>query len=150
MTREWKVGDRVRDTVRERDGVVVAARSDAIDVKLGHEFWTWILPTPAALVHIEREVEPSIFPQVKVEVGGETVLNTTVKRSRTIRAMEYLIHNPEDAINCASNLRIWITADVATKPAIVVERVSDSVEVEYDLEELELLLEVAKKLLQKG
>lgn len=148
MTREWKVGDRVRDTVRERDGVVVNVRSDAIDVKLGNSVFAWILPSPALvyLDHEQSEVEPSIFPQVKVEAGGETVLDTTAKRSRTIIPVvrEYVIHEPCDDPNIDESLRVR-----SSGVDVIVTRECSDEEMSFDLEELELLLEVAKKLLQK-
>lgn len=147
MTREWKVGDHLR--VGEREGIVVEVIHNALIIDFAGERWTWILPSPA-LVHIKREVEPSIFPQVKVEVGGETVLDTTAKQSRTISPIVvrgYAICDPRDN----SSLRVTLqTHDESDRYILVHRENTDEVMTfDADLEELKTLLEVAKKLLQK-
>lgn len=129
MTREWKVGDHLR--AGEREGIVVEVIHNAIIIDFAGERWTWILPSPA-LVYVEHE---QAIPE----------------RSRTISPMVvrgYSICDPRDN----SELQVTLCEETRHEASYILvrrENTKERIAFDADLEEFELLLEVAKKLLQK-
>lgn len=133
MTREWKVGDHLR--VGEREGIVVEVIHNALIIDFAGERWTWILPSPA-LVYLEHEQKEEA---------------PVVKRSRTISPMVvrgYSICDPRDN----SELQVTLCEETRYEASYILvrrENTDERIAFDADLEEFEMLLEVAKKLLQK-
>ncbi len=164
MTSKWKVGDRVRSLVncgvlfrKDEQGRVMEVDSDTIvvafDGKPEAPWWARIridTPIPELEKVNEEFFDSGVFPPVKVEVGGETVLDTTATRSRAISPIlvrGYAICDPRDN----SSLRVTLqTYDESDQYILVRRENTDEVMTfDGDLEELKTLLEVAEKLLQK-